>query len=120
MTEINLKQVITSNLGALRSARIYIDVSACNSCGLCGELCPFGLPKLNSSGKYEIERPDLCIECSACQRNCPTKAIKMQEKTGCGCMWDARQRLKVAKTGKVKAESCCGGGSVESNTSCSN
>ena len=118
MTEIDLKQVISRNLGLLRSARIFIDVSACNSCGLCGEICPFGLPKANSNGKYEIERPDLCVECSACQRNCPTKAIKMQEQMGCGCLWDARQRLKGAKAGKATTNSCCGDGSVESNTNC--
>lgn len=74
--------------------RIFINASICNGCGLCGELCPFGLPQPNSSGKYEIKRPELCIECSACQRNCPTQAINMQEQRGCGCLWDARRRAK--------------------------
>ncbi|GAG85150.1 unnamed protein product, partial [marine sediment metagenome] len=54
----------------------------------------FGLPKPNDNGKYEIKNPELCTECSACQRNCPTHAIIMQEHVGCGCLWDSRQRAK--------------------------
>ena len=84
--------------------RIYIDPSKCSGCGLCGEICPFGLPIKSASGKYEIEKPEKCTECSACQRNCPTQAIKMQERVGCGCLWDARKRLN----GKNNSVNCCG------------
>ena len=71
---------------------------------LCGEICPFGLPAMNISGKYEIKIPEHCTECSACQRNCPTQAIVMQERKGCGCLWDARKRLN----GKNNSVNCCG------------
>ncbi len=83
------------------SERILIDKSICNGCGLCSEVCPFGLPISDGSGKFEISKPELCTECSACQRNCPTQAIIMNEQEGCGCLWDARSRKKAEKSGKA-------------------
>ncbi|MFX1589354.1 MAG: 4Fe-4S binding protein, partial [Promethearchaeota archaeon] len=75
----------------------FIEPSRCTGCGLCGEICPFGLPASNSDGKFEISNPELCTECSACSRNCPTQAIIMQEIEGCGCLWNARARAKNEK-----------------------
>lgn len=92
MTETTLNSCCTPN--EVENVRIFINTSKCSGCGLCGELCPFGLPKPNSAGKFEVKKPELCTECSACQRNCPTQAINMQEQKGCGCLWDAKQRLK--------------------------
>ena len=94
MTDTNLNSCCDSGTITIELPRIFINSTLCNGCGLCTELCPFGLPKPIDSGKYEIIGPELCIECSACQRNCPTQAIMMQEQKGCGCLWDARQRLK--------------------------
>ncbi|TFF89013.1 MAG: 4Fe-4S dicluster domain-containing protein [Promethearchaeota archaeon] len=83
--------------------RIIINPSKCIGCGLCEEICPFGLPQRQDDGKYSINNPKECTECSACQRNCPTQAIIMQEQQGCGCLWDARKRTK----GGSKDNSCC-------------
>ncbi len=101
MTET--KKKTGCSLASLKSSRIYIKESICTGCGICGEVCPFGLPQLTSSGKFEITQSQLCVECSACKRNCPTKAIVLNEQKGCGCLWDARQRKK---NGKSKS-SCC-------------
>ena len=82
--------------------KIYVNQSKCISCGMCDDVCPFGLPKLNEIGKYEIIQTDLCTECSACKRNCPTQAIVMEERKGCGCLWDVKAR-------KSGSDTCCDG-----------
>ncbi len=84
----------------IEGLKIYINQSKCIGCGICDDVCPFGLPKLNAIGKYEIIRMDLCTECSACKRNCPTQAIIMNERKGCGCLWNVKARKNAAK-------SCC-------------
>ena len=109
MTEIELD--FSKIMDSLENVKILINTTICNGCGLCGEICPFGLPHPNSSGKFEIKKPELCTECSACQRNCPTNAIIMQEQKGCGCLWDTRQRKKNAKSNNTCSSpsdnSCC-------------
>nr|MDO8109284.1 4Fe-4S binding protein [Candidatus Sigynarchaeota archaeon] len=85
--------------------RVRIDAKTCTGCGTCAEVCPFGLPVQAESGKYEIPRPDLCTECSACKKNCPAKAIHMSEQKGCGCLYDVASRRKAKKAGS----SCCSG-----------
>ncbi len=79
-------------------------------------MCPFGLPQINDSGKYEIARPELCTECSACSRNCPTQAIVLNERKGCGCLWNARGEAKNAKKG-INVENSCGCGPASENSS---
>jgi ferredoxin len=83
--------------------RIFIDPSKCNGCGLCEEICPFGLPE-REQDHYMITTPNECIECSACQRNCPNNAVVMEEQKGCGCLWDAR---KKAKGKRPNNNTCC-------------
>lgn len=83
--------------------KISINPDLCTGCGICGEVCPFGIPNPNNEGKYEMIEPERCTECSACKRNCPTMAIILQERKGCGCLWNARA---VAKN--PQNNSCCG------------
>ena len=92
MTEIDFKTFNFTEI--VKNIRIFINRDVCTGCGLCGEICPFGLPQPSNNGKYEITKPDLCTECSACKRNCPTHAIIMQEQAGCGCLWNVRNRVK--------------------------
>ncbi len=93
----------STSLTQLPNIRILIDQKLCTGCGLCGEVCPFGLPQPIENGKYIISDVNLCTECSACKRNCPVQAISMYEQKGCGCLWDARQRIK----NKGSTNSCC-------------
>ena len=83
--------------------KISIDQGLCTGCGICGEVCPFGIPQSSSNGKFEIVEPERCTECSACKRNCPAMAVILQERKGCGCLWDARARSK-----NPQGDSCCG------------
>ncbi|MFW9896686.1 MAG: ATP-binding protein [Candidatus Thorarchaeota archaeon] len=87
----------------LNLPKISIDQDLCTGCGICAELCPFGIPHSKSNGKFEISEPERCTECSACKRNCPAMAIILQERKGCGCLWDARARAK-----NPQSNSCCG------------
>ncbi len=83
--------------------KISIDQELCTGCGICFEICPFGIPQPNNDGKFEILEPERCTECSACKRNCPAMAVLLQESKGCGCLWDARDRAK-----NPQSDSCCG------------
>jgi ferredoxin len=117
MTESNLESFNFSEF--IKDVLIFIDKDVCNGCGLCAEVCPFGLPQTNSSGKYEINKPELCTECSACKRNCPVQAIILNERKGCGCLWNARGVAKNAKKGISTETSCCGPTNENStNNSC--
>jgi ferredoxin len=114
MTETNLNLFDFTKI--IKDLRIFIDKQTCNGCGLCGEICPFGLPQVTDSGKYEIRNPDLCTECSACKRNCPTQAIVMNERKGCGCLWDARGRAKSTEKRYTTDNSCTCGSDEKSNS----
>ncbi|MFX1500171.1 MAG: 4Fe-4S binding protein [Promethearchaeota archaeon] len=83
--------------------KISINPDLCTGCGICGEVCPFGIPTPDEKGKFKISEPERCTECSACKKNCPTMAILLQEQKGCGCLWNARS---VAKN--PQNNSCCG------------
>ncbi|MHA1746802.1 MAG: ATP-binding protein [Promethearchaeota archaeon] len=105
-------QVVPSCQSNAISVKIYINQSRCigyDRCGICIEVCPFGLPTPNFIGILEIPRPDLCTECSACKKNCPSAAIIMQERKGCGCLWDVKARQKKG------SKNSCGEGSSSSS-----
>jgi ferredoxin len=98
---LNLNQ---SQTGMPSGIKIFIDPVRCIGCGLCGEVCPFGLAVAADFGKFDIPHPELCTECSACKRNCPVDAIFMEEREGCGCLWDVASRRKK---GNKKGKGCC-------------
>jgi len=84
--------------------KIHIDPSLCVGCGICRQVCPFGLPEKKLYGTYVIENQEKCTECSACKRNCPTQAIQLSEQKGCGCLWDGKSREK-----NKTDSNCCSG-----------
>jgi NAD-dependent dihydropyrimidine dehydrogenase PreA subunit len=54
----------------------------CNGCGTCLSVCPREVLR-RRNGKVEIARRDACIECGACQRNCPHGAVTVKAGVGC-------------------------------------
>jgi NAD-dependent dihydropyrimidine dehydrogenase PreA subunit len=61
---------------------LQLDAARCTGCGMCGEVCPHAVFRMNG-GHVEIRDRDACMECGACMRNCPFGALAV--KTGVGC-----------------------------------
>jgi NAD-dependent dihydropyrimidine dehydrogenase PreA subunit len=67
---------------------------------MCGIVCPhvvFGL----DGGVAAFDRPEACMECGACQLNCPTNAIEVDSGVGC-----AAALIREALT-RRKTSDCC-------------
>jgi NAD-dependent dihydropyrimidine dehydrogenase PreA subunit len=54
----------------------------CNGCGMCLKVCPHDVFEL-SGKKSHIVRIDQCMECGACELNCPVHAITVNSGVGC-------------------------------------
>jgi NAD-dependent dihydropyrimidine dehydrogenase PreA subunit len=70
----------------------------CPGCEMCTIVCPHSVFGMNGR-KAEIVRYEACMECGACQMNCPFDAITVDSGVGC-----AFALMKAALTGKK--ESC--------------
>lgn len=88
---IYLKDVVT----------LKLDGDKCTGCGMCLEVCPHEVFKMDT-GRVEIRERDACMECGACSRNCPFDAISVQAGVGCAAA------VINAMLGR-SAASCCGG-----------
>jgi ferredoxin len=69
---IYLKDVVT----------LQLDENKCTGCGMCLDVCPHEVFKMNSSHAI-IRNRDACMECGACSRNCPFNAISVESGVGC-------------------------------------
>lgn len=69
---VYLKDVVT----------LQLDENKCTGCGMCLDVCPHEVFKMNSSHAV-IQNRDACMECGACSRNCPVSAISVQSGVGC-------------------------------------
>jgi NAD-dependent dihydropyrimidine dehydrogenase PreA subunit len=58
------------------------DSSLCTGCGLCAEVCPHGVFRMEG-GKALPGDKDLCMECGACMRNCAFGAVTVKAGVGC-------------------------------------
>ncbi len=81
---VYLKNVVT----------LRLDGEKCMGCGVCLSVCPHAVLRpvngsvpiggsLEIGRKVEIGDRDACMECGACARNCPVKAVTVS--TGVGC-----------------------------------
>lgn len=61
---------------------LAFDASRCTGCKMCLAVCPRQVFRA-SNGKIEAVSRDLCIECGACQRNCPGGALYVRVGVGC-------------------------------------
>ncbi len=80
---------------------LEFNAGLCINCGICITVCPqavftYGKPVI------QIVEPDACMECGACQINCPVGALVVDSGVGC-----AAAMISAALTGK--SEASCGG-----------
>ena len=54
----------------------------CNGCAMCTAVCPHAVFEMNGR-KAQLVRPSACMECGACQLNCPVNAIRVESGVGC-------------------------------------
>lgn len=88
MSLMYLKNVVT----------LQFDKAKCIGCYVCLSVCPREVLAA-ANGTIEIESRDACMECGACQRNCPSGAVTV--KTGVGCASAVINQLLGRKSG------CC-------------
>ena len=72
----------------------------CNNCKMCSTVCPHAVFERNNDVVYLV-RPENCMECGACQLNCPTGAVTVDSGVGCASLM-----IYQAITGKKEA--ACG------------
>jgi len=61
---------------------IAVQAAACTGCGTCVKVCPHRVLELENK-KAVLAAEDRCIECGACQLNCPESAVAVTKGTGC-------------------------------------
>jgi Pyruvate/2-oxoacid:ferredoxin oxidoreductase delta subunit len=91
----------------------------CVGCGMCWTVCPHAVfgqegrkganPLASAKSMAKLVDKGACMECGACQLNCPADAIRVRSGVGC-----AAAMIKAALTGGPETcgdgGSCCGGG----------
>ena len=80
---------------------LVYDPGLCNGCAKCVEACPHAVFKMDGR-LAELDNPQACMECGACQLNCVTGAIKVESGVGC-----AAAMIRAALTGKNEATCDC-------------
>ncbi|MGQ9683322.1 MAG: 4Fe-4S dicluster domain-containing protein [Anaerolineae bacterium] len=105
---------------------LVYDPARCTGCGLCADVCPHGVfsapePAADGRRRAHLLRPEACMECGACQLNCPSNAIAVESGVGCAAamIWAALTGSKEVVCGPscgdpaeatgTRTASCCGG-----------
>jgi NAD-dependent dihydropyrimidine dehydrogenase PreA subunit len=61
---------------------LRLDAEKCNGCRMCLRVCPHEVFNIENK-KAVIKHKDRCMECGACELNCPEKAISVRSGLGC-------------------------------------
>jgi NAD-dependent dihydropyrimidine dehydrogenase PreA subunit len=65
--------------------KVTVDYSKCDGDGTCVSVCPVSVyeiqkkPEFNNDPRAVPVNADACIVCRACETQCPTQAIKIEE-----------------------------------------
>jgi NAD-dependent dihydropyrimidine dehydrogenase PreA subunit len=63
-------------------ATLELDQEKCNGCRMCIIVCPHAVFIIENK-KAVIVKKDFCMECGACEKNCPENAISVRSGVGC-------------------------------------
>jgi len=74
----------------------------CNNCKMCATVCPHAVFE-RKNGIVSLAAPQRCMECGACQLNCPTGAIFVDSGVGC-----ATAMILAALKGQKEPTCACG------------
>jgi NAD-dependent dihydropyrimidine dehydrogenase PreA subunit len=69
---VYLKNVVT----------LELDTEKCNGCRMCTVVCPHAVFAIIEK-RAVIEKKNRCMECGACEKNCPEGAISVRSGVGC-------------------------------------
>ncbi len=59
--------------------RPYIDCEKCTKAFICVNICPSEVfDKISDDKCPKVARPEDCINCKACENNCPSDAIRVK------------------------------------------
>jgi NAD-dependent dihydropyrimidine dehydrogenase PreA subunit len=61
---------------------LELDPLKCNGCRMCINVCPHNVFSIVNK-KAVIINKDSCMECGACEKNCPENAINVRSGVGC-------------------------------------
>jgi len=81
---------------------LQYDPALCIGCEVCVDVCPHAVFGMNGRVARLIH-PDDCMECGACQLNCPADAIVVESGVGC-----ASAMILAALRGKDEVTCECG------------
>jgi NAD-dependent dihydropyrimidine dehydrogenase PreA subunit len=79
---------------------LKLDEALCTGCGICLNVCPHAVFEKSHSHVW-LAAPAACMECGACQMNCPAGAIQVESGVGC-----AASMIRAALSGRK--EVVCG------------
>lgn len=80
---------------------LQFDEALCNGCAICVDVCPHAV-YLIVERRARVVQGDACMECGACQLNCPTGAILVESGVGC-----AQAMINAALRGQEEAVCEC-------------
>lgn len=80
---------------------LTVDGELCQGCGVCAEVCWFGLPRIE--GDTAVIDSEHCMRCPICGANCPEGAIELsgKDRLGKGLAVAARGVTETFSPGKV-------------------
>jgi NAD-dependent dihydropyrimidine dehydrogenase PreA subunit len=92
-------------LNAYLENTLVYDSTLCNGCGVCVEVCPHAVYEMEGR-KARLVRQSACMECGACQLNCITNAIHVENGVGCASAM-ILAALKGQKEVSCGGDTCC-------------